>query len=938
MKRIIFILLGVLLLAASGQAQEVTLMAMFPFDDTDFIMNDHSDFNQTAKALGDVSSHLGEVIGRGSLRLDNDPIKAPKSRIFIYDHSTLDLKESFTIEVWFKVNSIGANWDDYNSSPRILSKAGDPANFSNYAIDLELKDERPILVCRFHNGRDWNEVKMGDADREPTVKLGQWYGVIWQYNQAENSQTLFVFDQRGAGGGLNPAWAEHGLVFWEKVTTVGMPRVSDKPLFLGHSGGVETTGWFDGWLDNLHIYKGIKTYDFMNQLDLPMMTLRSLNIQARHIDKSTIQLTWDKTSGTDTYRIYRSNSANFAPNDKFFLKNCNFNEFRDDSADERHIYYYRIGVINSSGDEYFVSDEITALLVPPIKDAKIIPFRTSMKIEWKLPSPVYELDQIVGYNIYRSEASSISDPGVVPKLIATLPKVESFSDGSLTPGRTYYYRIAPRSRDGAIGMLSEEFGVSTDPQGVYSQFANIDVLIAIYTSTAGGRISNVELDRIKRGFEIGREFFWRHSQARLNLNLNYLVIDDFKSESFFPTDGNLWAEFVEDDFFAYGVLPRQYGLVISVYPPVGEGRNFGAMKIMGETGYAFLRYPFQQPYVYAAGLGQTDFGAAWNFVYYVQHTLNGICYQGQMWRADRMYDHIQGQGEAYDYLAAALQDFTGYLSIQPQWGRLLETIDEDQDGLPDADERIPMDEKKFDSRPNLADTDADGLTDLQEYCRGLYESSDPKKVDTDGDAFADDTDAFPLQAIRTSIIKKEVEIDGHWDKDWQMLIDDLYFAQDDRFKADIYATWSADGLNLAMVSNQKAPVLIDINCQDEGWYHGRDNLQVQFDPETDKFLAHALDATTEARRLHKMNTSRDEAIWDDDVYYVNWRERLVDESKFRIQSVRTSSGYLTEILIPKNEALGFEPKSGYEFEMRVYFEGVNASAFEPYRFVKFTMK
>ena len=221
---------------------------------------------------------------------------------------------------------------------------------------------------------------------------------------------------------------------------------------------------------------------------------------------------------------------------------------------------------------------------------------------------------------------------------------------------------------------------------------------------------------------------------------------------------------------------------------------------------------------------------------------------------------------------------------------------------------------------------------------GLYASTDPKKVDTDGDSQPDNEDVYPLQALQVVIPQKGVEIDGKWDKSWRLLVDDLYFSQDDRFKADIYGVWSDDGLSLAIVSNLSMPFRVDINCQDEGWFHGHDNLQVRFDPETEKLIAHALDATYEARRFKKSNTGRDEAVWDDDVYYTNWRERLVDESKFTISSTETTSGHLIELHIPKNETIGFKPTSGYQFDMRIFFEGVNASAFEPYRFVTFTLE
>lgn len=919
-------------------AQNLQTVADFPFDDNDFYMVDHSDVHQTAKQVGNVVWAKDGLIGNGCAHLDNGLDTRERGRVFIYDNKSLDLDDSFTIEMWFKLSSIGQEWDDFNGTPHILCKTGKPSHrFSNYSIQIDPKsdDDGHILVCGFYNGRDWVEVKMGDTSGEPTIRLDTWYGLIFQYNHLNNSMSIFVFDQKGAGGGIEPSWDISGLFFWERIAATGKPRVTDQPLLIGYGGGDSQNTWFDGFVDNLIIMHGIKTYTFMEKVDIPQMPLQALKLSTRHVAKNTIKLTWRENNPNDTYRIYRANVPTFDADDSNLLATSNTPEYRDQTADERHIYYYQVGIVNEKGAEYYKSRVTTALLVPPVERVDFIPRRTSIQMDWEAPGHAYELSQIAGYNIYRRNAESkqVDDDKLQP--IAILPRVTTFSDGNLIPGKTYYYRIAPRTRDGSVGMLSKEFGVKTDTEDKYRQFANVDVQIVVYTSTVGGRISNLDLERLKAGFELGREFFWRHSNARLNLNLSYLVIDEFKDDSFFPDDGNLWAEFVEDDFSAHGILPTQYGVILCVYSaPEEGGSNFGAMKVLGETGYSFIRFPFPEPYVYPSHTGGVDYGAVWQFCYYIQHTLNGVVYNGAMWRADRMLEHIGDQGEAYDFLAASLDQFDGYLEINSVWGRVLETEDRDGDGLPDDDPRLPMDENRFESRPDAVDTDNDGLTDLEEFTLGLFQGSDPKKVDTDGDSLSDADDPTPLQMVQSRIEESGVSIDGQWENSWNLLIEDLYFSQNDRFKADIYGTWTGSGLNFAFVTTELAPIVIDLDCQNDGWFHGADNLQVRYDPLTEKLVAHVQDASAEAVRFKNSHSGRQEVIWDDDPHYINWRGRLINEENFKFSTQRYGDEYLTEIHIPSKKKIGFEPKNGYTFKLRIFFSGANASAFEPNRFLE----
>lgn len=115
-----------------------------------------------------------------------------------------------------------------------------------------------------------------------------------------------------------------------------------------------------------------------------------------------------------------------------------------------------------------------------------------------------------------------------------------------------------------------------------------------------------------------------------------------------------------------------------------------------------------------------------------------------------------------------------------QWLRMYvgETVvvkDADQDGFPDADPRLPLDERRFGSDPKNPRTDGQ-MTDLHKAMLGTwipnplqsswtkpapqYPKIDPRKTDQDADGTSDALDDYPLWPYKPYVWPMRAKIDG----------------------------------------------------------------------------------------------------------------------------------------------------------------------------------
>lgn len=322
---------------------------------------------------------------------------------------------------------------------------------------------------------------------------------------------------------------------------------------------------------------------------------------------------------------------------------------------------------------------------------------------------------------------------------------------------------------------------------------NLKVLAVIYRGAEddAARMDERAVAKARAGLELGREFYFRNSRARLNVALDWRIIDTAAPDNAGPTMEHMVA-----DLRRRGVQDGDYdGLIVT---GVGLTGNWGGFNVLGGAGGCFgiggdrgPGYPGFDP--------EIGYGWAWIFVHEFQHALDLVIADGSNLRmlhahpyADRTEPFFKGcyrGGEHWDWVALTLREFDDYGALRGVRNEFLECADADGDSLPDDDPRLPIDERRFGSDPALKDTDGDGLDDLGELTANIYAASDPRKADTDGDGLADGADPYPLVALRPTLPYRGAT--GPADPP---LLDSVFVRNDPGGAAPVYATWDEDGL------------------------------------------------------------------------------------------------------------------------------------------------
>lgn len=155
-------------------------------------------------------------------------------------------------------------------------------------------------------------------------------------------------------------------------------------------------------------------------------------------------------------------------------------------------------------------------------------------------------------------------------------------------------------------------------------------------------------------------------------------------------------------------------------------------------------------------------------------------------------------------------------------GEVLLMADEDGDGVPDNDPRLPFDEARFGSDPRRTDTDLDGLDDLSEALYG----SDPRTADTDRDGLDDGRDPYPRYAFKNAIRSTpSAKLDGVVEPgEYQ----ESYAFEVRGRRCELHLGWTREYLMIAWIAAAES-VSIRVDQNADGWFAGNDNVRLEVD-------------------------------------------------------------------------------------------------------------
>ncbi|GEM_PF-2849078 len=413
-------------------------------------------------------------------------------------------------------------------------------------------------------------------------------------------------------------------------------------------------------------------------------------------------------------------------------------------------------------------------------------YQTTVHLKWDQ----YTAFESVGYNIYRTTQS-----GVYGAPARRIGAYTDYTDYLLNPGVTLYYKIAAFDGAGNESPLSDEISVSTNHQ-TYRKIANLDLLIPIYT---GGMSASVP-DEIKQSLELARQFYFRNSFGQLNLKFHYMIIEGYP-----PLNANGVADFntIGADLKAKGILDNQYDAIHIMALKLAGWQ--GGAQWLGQTGGSM-------------GWNWTSFdpndlivrGTAWLFTHEFGHSLDGIIAGGSGY-PEMIFNHfpwalplpspldVFDAGPHFDGMSQVLRLFTHHLDYKAPWDGYFEVVDEDQDGLASNDARLPMDEFRFGSNPNVADTENDGLHDLAEYHASTFSSGNPNDEDTDKDGVVDGVDVYPTSnfAPINQKTNTSITIDGILtpEEGWNHLVSNPFLSKMSSMpNLKVSSTWDDDYL------------------------------------------------------------------------------------------------------------------------------------------------
>jgi hypothetical protein len=558
---------------------------------------------------------------------------------------------------------------------------------------------------------------------------------------------------------------------------------------------------------------------------------------------------------------------------------------------------------------------------------------TSCQISWRTTT------SLSGWLEYGADGKPWNRVSSARSSSATEKKVEL---PSLTPQTRYSFRYGPSLKTiPRSASASKIFRFATAPGDPLSmEYTRLPILCMVYRTISyrdkypflrfpkipdGRTLSDDDLAYLRSATEFNRDFYFRNSGCRLVLDFDFFVVEDTlwlrevgDSDPYWLSPNDRVARDYEHAARTFGKRPEDYAGLICPYAWVNyPSRRTSAMRDPSPGDSIRIRqavgggtYGVPAPWRYGKNAGYTSnpfqdrFSRQdWLTTHEFHHQIDALMDVSgfpEYYHADQPWKMPGRFGEDFDFNAHIMRNASPKSWLTLRFGTLARTRDADHDGVPDDDPSLPFDEKRLGGNPSLKDTDGDSVTDLAEVMMGTSRGSELHNADTDGDGIPDGSDPEPLYPVDPVVhrISRLADLDSQ-------PFGSIHNAS---VLADFHLAWTDSALYLSTVSSVPVNLLLQIDADNDGWFHGFDNIQIR--------VLHTRDSASVADYY-----VRDCSSWVDpprdrrDI--LRKSELTVSHEPTAGNPATTPAPYRLVLRIPRNDQHGLRLEVGHTFAIRI---------------------
>ena len=456
-----------------------------------------------------------------------------------------------------------------------------------------------------------------------------------------------------------------------------------------------------------------------------------------------------------------------------------------------------------------------------------------------------------------------------------------------------------------------------------------------------GKMTEEQIYAVKNQLDIARTFYYVNSHMKLNLKFNFIIDDTryeglpFDNYAYYPNKDRAK---LDDILRSHNINPAiMHGGLCVIYGIRAYDYAKGEWFLTGSGGNTWAS-PHDGSGICVWNAGGDN---AWLFTHEYGHSLDIQSHNcGHLFHFNHFHwNELPGDyGSHWDGNAYIAREFKASSYLANFYGMPVITNDADNDGFPDDDPNLPLDEKRFGTKTYTRDSDNDGLPDLDEVMAAIWVFDyptmggqmvgpvyrpQPLNPDTDKDGIIDGKDKYPLYSIQTKIAKKTITVDGEMPEgEWG--VNATRVIEDEKANGSFHLNWDEKYLYFGLIieakegMNRPPEFLIELDANNDGFTVGGDNLTISTIWNEEK-KGFNVKTTFNDASIRKKST------WTDNLY--------PNPEKIVVEWKKTEKGFIVEMGLPQTPEAGLNLFSGEETGFNFAFKPEGAkywlTLFEP---------